>query len=353
MRLKLMITAGCVLLPGVLGLTGATAAAAANPPVIPTPTRTSTPAPGSTQTPAPVPTATPGENNDPPNEAGVAERSATLMASTNFQLPFPCGQSWTGKNIGSSAHRAYEIDFNRGGTADADRGDTVAAAAAGTVVISSHQGSLNGFGNLVKIDHGGGWQTFYAHLTNRSVSAGARVAQGQKIGTVGNTSRPGNNISPHLHYEVRQGSGYPDNIRQAVFNGVTFDYRSGVQTLTSKNTCGGGGGGGGTNPHTAQSVCGSGYKVVDSAALGTAGTVYLLYNAGNGNNCVATIKKTSLGKASATGAYLEVQGKARVTDDGNFAYFAGPVRGSAPGKCVKWGGRAGSAVYNSPFEHCG
>ncbi|MEV2273268.1 hypothetical protein [Nonomuraea africana] len=106
-------------------------------------------------------------------------------------------------------------------------------------------------------------------------------------------------------------------------------------------------------PAHAQSVCGSGYKVVDSAALGTAGTVYLLYSVGTGKNCVATIKKSSLGKATATTAYLEVQGKSRVTDSGNFAYFAGPVQASAPGKCVKWGGKAGSAVYNSPFEHCG
>lgn len=346
-----MITAGCVLLPGLLGFTGAGAAAAANLPASPTPSPTTSPTP--TQSPTATPTAAPDENNDPPNEATVAERSVTVMASTNFQLPFPCGQVWTGKNTGSSAHRAYEIDFNRGSTADADRGDTVVAAAAGTVVISSHQGSLNGFGNLVKIDHGGGWTTFYAHLTNRAVSAGAHVAQGQKIGTVGNTSRPGNNISPHLHYEVRQGAGYPGNIRKAVFNGSTFNYTAGVQTLTSNNKCSGGGGGGGTNPHTAQSVCGSGYKVVDSAALGTAGTVYLLFNAANGNNCVATIKKSSLGKPTATSAYLEVQGKTRITDTGSFDYFAGPVRASAPGKCVKWGGKAGSDAYNSPFEHCG
>ncbi|GAA2786886.1 M23 family metallopeptidase [Nonomuraea dietziae] len=345
MRLNGVLTAGLVLLPGLLGFTGATAAAASNPPASPTPSPTAT-QPSSTATPAP----SAGEDNDPPNEATVAERSATVMASTNFQLPFPCGQTWVGNSSGSSAHRAYEIDFNRGSTAEADRGDPVVAAAAGTVVISSHQGSANGFGNLVKIDHGGGWTTFYAHLTVRSVSAGARVTQGQQIGTVGRTSKPGNNISSHLHYEVRQGEGYPGNIRKAVFNGATFGYP--IQTLTSKNKCGGGGGGA-TNPHTAQSVCGSGYKVVDSAALGTAGTVYLLYSAGSGKNCVATIKKTSLGKATATSAYLEVQGKSRVTDSGNFAYFAGPVQASAPGKCVKWGGKAGSDVYNSPFEHCG
>ncbi|WP_327581298.1 M23 family metallopeptidase [Nonomuraea sp. NBC_00507] len=300
-----------------------------------------TPAPSSTPSPKPDP-------NDPPDTVEVPPVST--LATPAFHLPFPCGQSWTGNSSNSSAHRSYEIDFNRGSTADADLGDTVVAAAAGTVVISAHQGSANGFGNLVKIDHGGGWQTFYAHLNVRSVSAGARVSQGQKIGTLGKTSKPGNNISPHLHYEVRQGTGYPGNIRKAVFNGVTFGYPN--QTLTSKNACGGGGGGG-TNPHTPQEVCGSGYKVIDSAALGTAGTAYLLYNTGNGNNCVATIKKTSLGTASAASAFLEVEGKPRVTDSGNFAYYAGPVRAAAAGKCVKWGGKAGSATYTSPFEHCG
>ncbi|MET8992231.1 M23 family metallopeptidase [Nonomuraea wenchangensis] len=282
--------------------------------------------------------------NDPPNQVKVPEVST--LAAPSFQLPFPCGQSWTGNSSNSSAHQSYEIDFNRGSTADADLGDTVVAAAAGTVVISAHQGSVNGYGNLVKIDHGGGWTSYYAHLNVRSVSAGAQVTQGQKIGTVGNTSKPGNNISPHLHYEVREGDGYPGNIRKAVFGGTTFGYPT--QTLTSKNSCSGS-----TNPHTPEEVCGSGYNVIDSAALGTAGTVYLLYNSGNGYNCVATLKKTSLGTATATSAYLEVQGKARVTDSGNFAYYAGPVRAAAADKCVKWGGKAGSSTYDSPFEHCG
>ncbi|MEQ4723672.1 peptidoglycan recognition family protein [Nonomuraea sp. B19D2] len=115
----------------------------------------------------------------------------------------------------------------------------------------------------------------------------------------------------------------------------------------------GSGGGGGTNPHTPESVCGSGYKVIDSAALATAGTVFLLYNSANGTNCVATIKKTSLGKATATTAYLEVDGKDRVTDTGNFEYYAGPVRAAAPDKCVRWGGKAGAGTYDSPLEHCG
>ncbi|GAB3878748.1 hypothetical protein GCM10027612_03340 [Microbispora bryophytorum subsp. camponoti] len=215
------------------------------------------------------------------------------------------------------------------------------------MAISAHQGSTNGFGNLIKIDHGGGWFTYYAHLSLRSVSAGAHVTQGQKIGEVGNTSKPGNNIAPHLHYEVRTSdTSYPANIQKAVFNGVTFGYPA--QTVTSHNC-----GGASANPYTPQEVCGSGYSVIDSAALGTAGTVYLLYNSGNGNNCVVTMKKTSLGTATATTAYLEVQGRSRVTDSGSYGYYAGPVRASAADKCVKWGGKAGSSTYDSPFEHCG
>ncbi|MEV4629333.1 protein kinase [Micromonospora sp. NPDC049523] len=112
------------------------------------------------------------------------------------------------------------------------------------------------------------------------------------------------------------------------------------------------------NPHTPGEVCGSGYQVVDSAPLtGTNGTqygkVYLLYNNGNGYNCTVTMKTTSVGTGSAVSAYLEVQGRPRSTDSGSFAYYAGPVRAHAAGTCVRWGGSAGGASYDSPFEHCG
>ncbi|MBB6345687.1 murein DD-endopeptidase MepM/ murein hydrolase activator NlpD [Nonomuraea muscovyensis] len=327
MKLNGVLVAGCAVL---FGLATATAAAA-DPAPAPTPTPTAT----ATATPTPTPTGT--------------ESPAQLLAAPNFQLPFPCGQTWNGNNSASSAHKAYELDFNRGATAGADLGDTVVAAAAGTVGISAHQGSVNGFGNLVTINHGGGYVTYYAHLNSRSVSAGQTVSQGQKIGTVGKTSRPGNNISPHLHFEVRKGSGYPSNIQRAVFDGKTFPYPAG--NVTSKNKCSGGGTP--TNPHTPEKVCGSGYKVVDSQALGSDGRVYLLYSSASGNNCVATVKAKSLGANTTTAAFLEVQGSARKTDSGSYGYYAGPVTAKAPGKCVKWGGKAGVSTYTSPFEHCG
>ena len=108
-----------------------------------------------------------------------------------------------------------------------------------------------------------------------------------------------------------------------------------------------------TNPYTPAQVCGDGYTVIDQQALGTDGTVYLLYNSGNSYNCVVTLKATSLGTASAVSAYLEVEGKTRVTDSGSFSYYAGPVRAAANNTCVKWGGSAGASTYDSPSEHCG
>ncbi|MEV4386990.1 protein kinase [Micromonospora sp. NPDC049580] len=112
------------------------------------------------------------------------------------------------------------------------------------------------------------------------------------------------------------------------------------------------------NPYTAAQACGSGYQVIDSATLTDGGgrrqgRVYLLYHSGNGNNCVVTLKDTAVGARTAASAYLEVQGRARSTDSGSFDYYAGPVRASAAGACVKWGGATGGVSYGSGFEHCG
>jgi eukaryotic-like serine/threonine-protein kinase len=113
-----------------------------------------------------------------------------------------------------------------------------------------------------------------------------------------------------------------------------------------------------TNPYTPTQVCGSGYQVIDSATLkgsdgALRGRVYLLYKTSSGDNCVVTMKTASVGSKTAVSAYLEVQGRTRSTDSGSFAYYAGPVRATAAGVCVKWGGSAGGASYGSPFEHCG
>lgn len=76
-------------------------------------------------------------------------------------------------------------------------GTPIVAAAAGTVTFAGYKGS---YGNMLVISHGNGVQTYYAHCNTLNVSVGAKVAQGQKIATVGST---GNSTGPHLHLEVR------------------------------------------------------------------------------------------------------------------------------------------------------
>lgn len=261
-------------------------------------------------------------------------------AAPAFQLPFPCGQTWTGNSSASSAHVSWEIDFNRGSTATADLGDTVVAAAAGTVEVSAHQGTSNGYGNLIVINHGGGYYTYYAHLDARAVTQGQSVLRGQAIGALGNTSRPDNAISPHLHYEVRYPDRSQSHIIKAVFNGSTFAYD--IASVTSANCA--------ASADPAQE-CGSGFQMTDSVKLGTAGTANLLWKSSTSQNCVITLKLSSVGTPTATSAFLEPQGSTRTTDSGSYSYYAGPVIRTAPG-CVKWGGSAGGTTYTSAFEHC-
>jgi murein DD-endopeptidase MepM/ murein hydrolase activator NlpD len=62
-------------------------------------------------------------------------------------------------------------------------------------------GYHSGYGNMVIIDHGGGWKTLYAHLSRISVGTGQYVDTGQKLGYMGQT---GNATGYHLHFEVHK-----------------------------------------------------------------------------------------------------------------------------------------------------
>lgn len=84
----------------------------------------------------------------------------------------------------------------------------------GTPVRASDEGRVvfagwnsGGYGNLIKVDHGNGYQTWYAHLSKIYVRNGEVVSKGEVIGAVGST---GNSTGPHLHFEVRI-SGSPKN----------------------------------------------------------------------------------------------------------------------------------------------
>lgn len=91
--------------------------------------------------------------------------------------------------------RSYE--FHNGMDIDGERGDSVFAPGAGTVIKAAWTG---GYGNLIEIDHGNGITTRYGHLSKIDVAVGDTVTRAQLIGYVGSTGR---STGPHLHYELR------------------------------------------------------------------------------------------------------------------------------------------------------
>jgi murein DD-endopeptidase MepM/ murein hydrolase activator NlpD len=77
-------------------------------------------------------------------------------------------------------------------------GDAVLASDSGVVVFAGW--STGGYGNMVMIDHGNGYQTVYAHMSSVAVGCGQSAYQGGYIGAAGST---GNSTGSHIHFEIR------------------------------------------------------------------------------------------------------------------------------------------------------
>ncbi len=103
------------------------------------------------------------------------------------QLSSSAGQF--GASRGSRRHLGVDLKGNCG--------DPIYAADAGTVIYAQYSGT---YGNVIKINHGNGIETRYAHCNSMSVSYGDNVEKGQQIGTVGKT---GNATGYLCHFEVR------------------------------------------------------------------------------------------------------------------------------------------------------
>ena len=76
-------------------------------------------------------------------------------------------------------------------------GDAVYAVDNGVVVYAGWNNW--GYGNVVVVNHGNGWQTLYAHLSAYNVGCGQSVYQGNAVGAIGST---GNASGAHLHFEM-------------------------------------------------------------------------------------------------------------------------------------------------------
>jgi len=187
--------------------------------------------------------------------------TAPALAAPTFKVPFPCGQSWSGQTR-TNHSPANAIDFNR----TDDLGDPVVASAPGTVDVVTNLGDTS-YGKYVRINHGGGYTTYYAHLNAFNVSVGQSVGYGRVIGYVGTT---GGSTGPHLHYEQRL-NGSAIQIR---FNGTLALYW-GTKTYTSDNGCGGATATVNTagSPLTVRSGPGTGYASVGTVADGATVTI--------------------------------------------------------------------------------
>ncbi|PTM56778.1 M23 family metallopeptidase [Desmospora activa] len=121
-----------------------------------------------------------------------ASVSVDNQQSSGFQWPargqITSGYGWRN----GSMHTGIDIANPQG------ENNLIKSSKGGTVIQSGYSG---GYGNLVVVDHGDGWTTYYAHLSRIIVGKGQKVGQGGGLGYMGTT---GNSTGVHLHFEVRK-----------------------------------------------------------------------------------------------------------------------------------------------------
>ena len=121
-------------------------------------------------------------------------------------LPFPYAVPVEGRNSSGFGYRLHPIlntvRFHYGTDFAAFSGERISAFADGTVSFAGYDDS---YGYHVRIDHGDGWETHYAHCSAIYVSAGQRVQKGESIALVGAS---GLATGPHLHFELVHNGMY-------------------------------------------------------------------------------------------------------------------------------------------------
>jgi murein DD-endopeptidase MepM/ murein hydrolase activator NlpD len=124
------------------------------------------------------------------------------MGTGDWVWPLPDGTYTIGTPFGQPGPR-WSTGYHTGQDFPAPIGTPVRAVAAGTAYVQHPSWA----GTLVRIDHGDGIETLYAHLSSVAVTDGQKVHGGELVGGVGTE---GNSTGPHLHFEVRLG-GQPVN----------------------------------------------------------------------------------------------------------------------------------------------
>ena len=131
--------------------------------------------------------------------AVLAEEKEKLLAAIPAIQPvknedlsrIASGYGWRSDPFTKARKFHYGMDFT------SPRGTPIYATGDG-VIVRADSGS-SGYGNHIRIDHGYGYTSLYAHLYKYNVKKGQRVKRGDVIGFVGSTGR---SQAPHLHYEI-------------------------------------------------------------------------------------------------------------------------------------------------------
>ena len=128
--------------------------------------------------------------------SGVSSSSCPAGAVGTGYFVWPANNHYLSGNDFWSGHLAIDIAANTGAP--------VYASDSGVVTMA--QGGYNyGYGNVIAIDHGNGFATLYAHLSQINVGTCQSVYAGQLIGLAGNS---GNSFGSHLHFEIRQNGAF-------------------------------------------------------------------------------------------------------------------------------------------------
>ena len=126
------------------------------------------------------------------NKESLLSSIPTIQPISNSDLKrMASGFGWRTDPFTKKRKRHWGMDFS------AERGSPIYATGDGKISRADNRAA--GFGNHVRIDHGFGYVSIYAHMDKISVRKGNRVKRGDIIGYVGSSGR---SVAPHLHYEI-------------------------------------------------------------------------------------------------------------------------------------------------------
>jgi murein DD-endopeptidase MepM/ murein hydrolase activator NlpD len=161
----------------------------------------------------------------------LAMSKEKMLASIPAIMPiFNNDLKRTASGWGIRIHPIYKIrKFHYGMDFTAPVGTDIYSTGDG--VVREIESTRSGFGNVLVIDHGFGYETLYGHLSRTLVKPGQIVKRGDVIAKVGNT---GTSNGPHLHYEVHK-NGEPVNPQYYYFKDLSPEEYEKLVALSSNS----------------------------------------------------------------------------------------------------------------------